>query len=227
MLFVMKKILIAFVALSMTISLAACKKNEPVATDANGAPVATAASQGKGQGTGASQPSDVQLEHSVDGEYLVFKLSSKVKLEVDAWIGICNKGNFIHEEDADNEGLTYAYYDARESETEDYIFRVGFADLSDGEYTMVLCDTDNAGYVIASWALTIKDGKPTLDYSGLKINEKPADYKPVDPAATVGENDDRGFDYDEEETEYEDDGNDDEPGETDDDQDADDDAGDA
>lgn len=70
MLFVMKKILIAFVALSMTISLAACKKNEPVATDANGAPVATAASQGKGQGTGASQPSDVQLEHSVDGEYL-------------------------------------------------------------------------------------------------------------------------------------------------------------
>lgn len=180
--FIMKKTLAILLAFAMTMSLASCKKKEPVVTDANGSVITTT--------TGKNKASDVQIQHSIDGEYLVFKVSGKLQLEIDAWIGICIKGSYVYEDDADDSGISYNYFEERQTETEDYVFKIAYAGIEDGEYTMVLCDTDNAGYVMASWSLVLKGGKPTIDFSNFKINERPAGIDTTENPAYQEDDDD-------------------------------------
>lgn len=213
----MKKILALTLILAMTASLAACNKDTAVSDTTAGTSVTNA--DGTPKVTSDSKTIAKQIDCRIEGSNLIFTVSSKIALEVDAWIGICEKGSYVFEEDADDAGVNYGYYNERESESEDYVFEVETGGIEDGEYTMVLCNTENAGYVMASWVLTLKGGKPSVDLSGFKLNPKPANIPtPAEPAEPVDpdeedDDDDDGYDgsgdYDEDEDDGEDDGDDD------------------
>ena len=140
-----------------------------------------------------------QYTAHVENGDIIFTLSGSIKLETDGWIGICPNGNYVYEDDADNAGLTYDFFEERDSESDPYVFKVAYEGLEDGSYTMVLCDTDNSGYVMASWPLTIKDGKPAVDLSHFSLNPEPAGMPPKQsPAETVDpDGEDIDDDYDE------------------------------
>lgn len=210
----MKKIIALAIILAMTASLAACGKKAS-SSDPGAGTTATNA-DGTPKVTSESKNITKQIDYRIEGTNLIFTVSSSIALKVDAWIGICEKGSYIYEEDADDAGVNYAYYNERESESEDYVFEIETGGIEDGEYTMVLCDTENAGYVMASWALTIKEGKLNVDVSGFKLNPKPANIPtPAEPAEPVDPDDDDfddgdGYDgsgdYDEGDDDGEDDG---------------------
>ena len=180
----MKKILITALALAMTLSLASCRKK--TADQSNTPGNGNQAVSGNAGTTADSAAVAKIISFTLENGDIVFKVSSSLQLDVDSWIGICPKGNYVYEDDADDAGLTYTFYEERESESDDYIFKVSYEGLEDGEFTMVLCDTDNAGYVMASWPITIKGGKPEIDLSGFSINPKPAGMPPKElPAESV------------------------------------------
>lgn len=217
----MKKILTLAIILAMTASLAACGKKTGTSDPGTGTSVTNA--DGTPRVTEDSKTIAKQINYRIEGSNLIFTVSSSITLQEDAWIGICEKGSYVFEEDADDAGVNYGYFNDRESENEDYVFEIETAGIGDGEYTMVLCDTENAGYVMASWALTLKDGKPAVDISGFKLNPKPANIPtPVEPAEPVDpdeedddDDDDEGYDgegdYDEDEDGEDDDFEDEEP----------------
>lgn len=174
----MKKFLVLAVAAAMTLSLAACgkAKPEPAVTNADGTPKAAF----------ENKASSKQIGCRIEGTDLIFTVSRSLPLGTDAWIGICEKGDYVLEDDADDAGVTYSYFEERETEDEDYVFKVGTEGLEDALYTMVLCDTENGGYVMASWSMTLKDGKPSADLSDLRFNQKPSNIPaPKEPAEQV------------------------------------------
>ena len=202
---IMKKaILTSVVALAVALSLAACKKapsgsSEVPSGGTAGPSVTNTSVSGQTENTAAPD----QIRYSVEGKYIIFKVSKKISLETDAWIGICLKGDYVYEEDADDNQYTYAFFDDSSSDASDYSFKVSAEDLEDGEYSMVLCNTDNSGYVIASWGLVIKNGTPEVDYSIFKINQKPKNIDGTESPAQTVEDDDTVDDdyYDESENE--------------------------
>jgi hypothetical protein len=202
---IMKKaILTSVVALAVALSLAACKKapsgnSEGPSGGTAGPSVTNTSVSGQTENTAAPD----QIRYSVEGKYIIFKVSKKISLETDAWIGICLKGDYVYEEDADDNQYTYAFFDDSSSDASDYSFKVSAEDLEDGEYSMVLCNTDNSGYVIASWGLVIKNGTPEVDYSIFKINQKPNNIDGTESPAQTVEDDDTVDDdyYDESENE--------------------------
>ena len=202
---IMKKaILTSVVALAVALSLAACKKapsgsSEGPSGGTAGPSVTNTSVSGQTENTAAPD----QIRYSVEGKYIIFKVSKKISLETDAWIGICLKGDYVYEEDADDNQYTYAFFDDSSSDASDYCFKVSAEDIEDGEYSMVLCNTDNSGYVIASWGLVIKNGTPEVDYSVFKINQKPKNIDGTESPAQTVEDDDTVDDdyYDESENE--------------------------
>ena len=194
----------------MAFSMTACKKDPSGDAEVTG-------SAGKATSTITDAPENTavpdQIKFAVDGKFVIFKVSKKISLETDAWLGICLKGDYVYEEDADDNQFTYSFFDEGQSDASDYYFKVSVEDIEDGEYSMVLCNTDNVGYVVASWGLTIRSGKPEVDYSIFKINQKPKDIGETEaPAGHVeDEEDDDDEYYDESENDdYGDDGDDDE-----------------
>ena len=202
---IMKKaILTSVVALAVALSLAACKKapsgsSESPSGGTADPSVTNASVSGQTENTAAPD----QIRYSVEGKYIIFNVSKEISLETDAWIGICLKGDYVYEEDADDNQYTYAFFDDSSSDASDYCFKVSAEDIEDGEYSMVLCNTDNTGYVIASWGLVIKNGTPEVDYSVFKINQKPKNIDGTESPAQTVEDDDTVDDdyYDESENE--------------------------
>lgn len=188
-----KRILTSIVLLAMAFSLASCKK----------APSGNAEATGSAGGATGTIPSATentavpdQIKFAVDGKNIIFRVSKKIDLETDAWIGICLKGDYVYEEDADDNQFTYSFFDEGQSDSSDYYFKVSVEDIEDGEYSMVLCNTDNVGYVVASWGLTIRSGKPEVDYSIFKINQQPKDIGETEaPAGHVEDEEDDDDDY--------------------------------
>lgn len=193
----MKKILATALSLAMLFSLASCGKKDPAGnnTPGNGNPAVS----GRAGTADDSSAAAKLISFTVENGDIIFTLSGSIKLETDGWIGICPNGNYVYEDDADNAGLTYDFFEERDSESDPYVFKVAYEGLEDGSYTMVLCDTDNSGYVMASWPLTIKDGKPAVDLSHFSLNPEPAGMPPKQsPAETVDpDGEDIDDDYDE------------------------------
>ena len=189
----MKKLLSLTIALAMTVSLASCGSKAPSGSSSAG----NAGGSGPAGTTADSKAVSKIINCKEENDYLIFTVSKSIPLTGDSWIGICEKGDYVLEDDADDAGVTYTYFEERETENEDYVFKLSYSGIEDGEYTMVLCDTDNNGYVMASWGLTLKDEKPAVDLSGFKINPRPAGLPaPAAPAEPVSP-DDTDDDFDE------------------------------
>ena len=188
----------------MALSLAACKKAPSGSSEgSSGGTAGPGGTNASVSGQTENKAAPDQIRYTVEGKYIIFKVSKKIDLETDAWIGICLKGDYVYEEDADDNQYTYAFFDESNSDASDYYFKVSAEDIEDGEYSMVLCNTDNTGYVVASWGLTIKNGKPEVDYSVFKINQKPKNIGETESPAEPAEDDDDVDDdyYDESENE--------------------------
>ena len=210
---IMKKIFTITIALALALSFASCKKAAPEESKIISGPVNVSVNE-TGASAAGKQSGSIKIDHSFDGDFLIFTVRCDFTLESDAWVGICSKGDYIYEDDADDAEFSYSYYEDRESEDDPYVFKIAINDMDDAEYSVVLCDTDNNGYVIASWNVTLSGGAATVDYSKFKINEKPKVTKPAEePAYEAGGNEDYGeddFDYpDDTGEEY--DGDDEEP----------------
>lgn len=193
----MKRIITIIAAFALTITFASCRKKDGnTSVSGTAAPSVTTSDNMAGDTKG-----NVKVGYKIEGEELIFSINCKVPLETDAWVGICSKGSFLYENDADEAEFSYAYYEERESDNDVYVFKVSFSDLDDGDYTVVFCNSDNSGYVIASWSLKITGGKASVDLSGLKVNEKPENIKGTEsPASPVDDPDDDPESGDAEET---------------------------
>lgn len=194
---IMKKFFTILTALITALSLASCKKEQAAVNNISGS--VSVSVDSTGASAAGNKSGSIKVDHAVDGDFLVFTVRCNFALESDAWVGICSKGDYIYEDDADDAEFSYSYYEDRESDDDPYVFKVAINDMDSAEYSVVLCDTDNNGYVIASWHVTLANGKATVDYTNFKINEKPANMKPAEePAYEADEDEDYGeddFDY--------------------------------
>ena len=192
----MKKMLTTLLAVAMAVSLASCTKKQPSQSSISGS--GTQAVSGSSGVKAGSNTSSVPVSYTIENGDIIFTVSGTLGLADDSWIGICAKGSYVYEDDADDASVTYSFFEERESENDDFVFKIMYEGVEDGDYTMVLCDTDNEGYVMASWPLSIRNGTPAVDLSGSSLNPKPEGMPPkTDPAESVdpGEDgDDEGFD---------------------------------
>ena len=86
-----------------------------------------------------------------------------------SWLGLVpQEATFQNEAEADDFDLAYTYIEnAERSAGEKAVYRFSsnaFDDIENGEYAMVLCDTDDGdvGAVIFEFGVSLKDGKITL-----------------------------------------------------------------
>ena len=187
----MKKKIIAALMLAMAMSLTACGGRSG---DSNGSGKNESreekddkkedkkddkkddSSSGKEGGT-----SFCSMGYEADGDDVVFTIRTKAWLCSDAWLGICPDDYYVTESDADSVDEIYAYsenyYDEDGYHDEDmteYIFVMDseFGSIEKGTYTMVLCNCDGDGDIIAQWAFKYKgDGKFSIDFENGFYNE--------------------------------------------------------
>ena len=170
----MKKIIALIIVGAMSMALFGCGKKDD---NKGGGAASTSASK-------AVTVDDIAtveergVEFARKGDQTVFKVDSSVELMQDAWLGFCpgTKG-FTKEVDADEVDVLYAYIangDKRDSE--DYLFEFDndqFEGLEDGDYVMVLCDSDdeNVGKVLLYIPAKISGDKVTLEYDKVVFNK--------------------------------------------------------
>jgi len=169
---IMKKLISFALVLVMILSFAACtagnKPADTTATPGTNADGTPAGNQGFAF-SGTTEKID-------DAEYYVFVVNKRFVLMNDAWLGICEEGNYKTELEADEKDEAWgnaANYDATDEKAQsaDYRFLLPASNvneaLKDGKtHTMVLCSSDNeeTGVVVFSIPVCLKSGKIVLDY---------------------------------------------------------------
>lgn len=181
----MKKLFALILTLSLAFTLVACgSSNEAAAPQAdNTQSTETTESTDTAAVSTAVQVNPVELVFfpatSADaGAYATVKIAPEIKLEDDAWLGLCPAGkDYVTELEADEADVVWFYRDGRESDEDPSVFACDFSDIEDGTYALVVANSDNAevGYVVIQLAMTKADNKITFDYSDAKINEQPAE----------------------------------------------------
>ena len=167
---IMKRVFITFLVIVMTIAWIGCSAKPGNDTQNIGNSNSVAAGS---NGTPNGGTSD-QVGISKEGEFIVFKVSPKIQLNENSWLGIVPSGTeYRNEVDADEVDIFWTYPDNYNKKAdEDYIFRIYAADIEsieDGNYSMVLCDNDDEGVVILQFPIVIKGANITADFSELKL----------------------------------------------------------
>lgn len=167
----MKKVLIVFLMLAMTIALIACGAKPGGDAQSTGNPGSVSSVPGN---TPVSGDSD-RIGLSKEDEYYVFKVSPTIRLDENSWLGVVPAGKEYRDEvDADEVDVYWTNPENfRKEADEPYVFRVYFTDIEgieDGSYSMVLCDNDDEGVVILQFPIVIKGADLTADLSKLKVN---------------------------------------------------------
>ena len=173
----MKKVIGLMLVLALGLSFMGCGAKSDSGSGAADNK-ATAASQDKdAKDNGGNAAAEVGFNLGDNGDMYVFKVSSKLSLEQDAWLGIVPSGEYTKEADADEVDIYYVYQAAPEENAgNDYVFEYPKIDvkesIEDGNYTMVLCNTDaDTGKVLFYLPVTIKGDSLKLDLDKLKVNK--------------------------------------------------------
>lgn len=170
----MKKVITLILSVLMVVSLTACGSSDKPSSDAG--KTEQNSTQGTTQGT-TEQINPVEKvfkagTSSRTGAYATITVSSDVKLDESAWLGLCPAGkNYITEEEADDVDVIWFAFEGRD-EGDPYVFACDFSDVEDGTYALVVTSSDEAsvGYVVLQLLMT-KDGeKVTFDYTDAKLN---------------------------------------------------------
>ena len=155
----MKKVIALIMVCAMSIALFGCGKKD--------------AGKG-GETTKAATQATEKAGGNAGGDSAA---ASKVKFAQDAWLGFCpgTKG-FVNEVDADEVDVLYAYPTVEDrKESDPYLFEFDAASieaLEDGDYILVLCDTDeDTGKVLVYIPAKLSGTSVTLDYDKAVFNK--------------------------------------------------------
>lgn len=172
----MNKLMILTLAAGIFMSLTACgSKNE-----SSGGEAANTKTEQNAPADGNNAAEDIapgnagdDFEVKSNSEGVIFRVNHNIKLKEDAWLGVVPKGKeYTNEVDADEVDIYYSYYSNNEKkDSEDYEFFYDPNCIEDGEYSMVLCDTDgDDGKVLVQFDMK-KSGKDiTPEFSTAKYN---------------------------------------------------------
>ena len=172
----MKKYIALLLAAVMVLSMAACGKKPAD----NGGTSQTEAAPQQTATVGSEQvPQLSQVESmmktATSGASATITVSGELKLEQDAWLGLCPSGKtYITEEEADDVVVIWFAYDGHE-EGDPYVFSCDFSDVEDGTYALVLTNSDDAaiGYVVLQLQMIKKGDSITFDYKDAVFHEAP------------------------------------------------------
>lgn len=119
------------------------------------------------------------VNYETDDDIATFIIDAGTSLEIDSWLGICEKGEYIYESVADEYDITYAYpedyYDEDGNPSSGpYTYLLYYSYIDDGDYTLVLTNTDDDGLVVFYAPCTIKNGELTVDTDELVYNAIPS-----------------------------------------------------
>lgn len=164
----MKKVLIAILVIAVVFAISGCG-SKPGNEGAQGDGSNTASDSGN-----ANQSSSDNIGFAKEGEYIVFKVSSAFKLDVNAWLGITPAGvEYKTEVEADEFDILWTGIDNPDkTPSEKYVFKFysdDIAGIEDGSYSMVLCDNDDEGHMVLMFPIVISGSEITPDLSKIKI----------------------------------------------------------
>ena len=169
----MKKKLVLLITIGLIASLTACGAQNENHDNSDDDDIETSEEQ-----------TDDLLDYDTEDGYATFSINVNEKIDVDSWLGICEEGKYLYESDADEYDLCYTYpedfYDEDGNiNPSPYTYILGYDYLEDGDYTLVLTDTDCDGYVIFYAPCTIKGGELKVKTSKLVHNAMPEEFGTV------------------------------------------------
>ena len=168
----MKRVIALVMVCAMSFAFWGCGKKDE--SKSSGATEATthAADQGGKEATDLDNVTFTQKDNM-----LVFSVNSELLLKQDAWLGFCPGTNsFVKEADADEVDVLYSYIaNGDKQDGEDYLFEFGLdsiGGLDDGDYVMVLCDSDDetVGKVLLYIPCKISGTTVNLDFDKIVVN---------------------------------------------------------
>ena len=162
---------------AMSVALFGCGKKDTNKGGGETTKAAAQATEKAGGNSGGVASAASKFKFAVQGEKLAFTVDNGFALKQDAWLGFCpgTKG-FVNEVDADEVDVLYAYQTEEEGrkETDPYLFEFDVSSieaLEDGDYILVLCDTDeDTGKVLVYIPAKISGTTVTLDYDKAVFN---------------------------------------------------------
>lgn len=180
----MKKLVISLLIAAMTFAAFGCSKdNETVETEKE-----TAVTQETEETTAPSvetseDPETVPEEtadvssvgvSSVNGTY-TFEFAPGLGLKEDSWLGLVPAGNECITSDEANKVQIFWMgpdtYSGAADEKVKYIYSSeDIASIPEGDYIMVLCDSDNNGKVVLQFPITVRGAELIPDLSQVKVN---------------------------------------------------------
>lgn len=175
----MKKIVGIILVLAMGLAFMGCgaKGKDAGSGEGGGDTKAPAATEDAGGNGGGGAASDAGFKLGDNGDMYVFNISSKYVLRQDAWLGVVPSGEYTKEVDADEVDIYYVYpVNYEEGSKNDNVFEYPKEDvknlIEDGNYTMVLCDTDeDTGKVVLYFPITVKGDSLKADLDKITVNK--------------------------------------------------------
>ena len=172
----MKKIVALILVCAMSFALFGCGKKEEKKGGSD-KPKTEAQDDDKG-GADAAAAAEDDVKFTKQGNKVVFTVDAGLDLKQDAWLGfIPGTKGFTKEGEADEVDVLYAYIaNGDKKSSEDYIFEFDedqFGGLEDGDYIMVLCDSDDeaVGKVLLYIPAKIAGSTVELAYDKIVINK--------------------------------------------------------
>ena len=172
----MKKVIALIMVCAMSIALFGCGKKD-AGKGGETTKAAAQATEKAGGNAGGDAAAANKVKFAVQGEKLAFTVDNGFALKQDAWLGFCpgTKG-FVNEVDADEVDVLYAYPTVEDrKESDPYLFEFDVASieaLEDGDYILVLCDTDeDTGKVLVYIPAKLSGTSVTLDYDKAVFNK--------------------------------------------------------
>jgi predicted small lipoprotein YifL len=166
----MKKLIALFLVVVMVLSFAACGKKDTPKDEAS----QTQATEGSKDTTKADESvADIGVTVIHKDGKTIFTVDQRLGIKQDAWVGFCpGTEGYVNEADADANQVAYAYTGYDEG-NDTYNFEFDddtISGLGDGDYVVVVCDSDAEGKVILYIPAVIQGSKVTCDFSKAVIN---------------------------------------------------------
>jgi len=178
----MKKYFTILIAFAMLLCLAACsgKSGNTSSGDDNKATATTkpASTQNNDANSGTVNPVQEVFRagySSATGAYATIKIDASLKMESDAWLGLCPTGTYYYDErEADDVDVIFWNAEFRE-DGDPYVFACDFSEVEDGTYALVVAtsDSEDVGYIAIQVQMTKNGDFIAFDYSDAKLNDAP------------------------------------------------------
>ena len=172
----MKKFLSFTLACLSALVLTACGSSSDVSENTNN--TSSGNNENVQQSESEANPVSSIFHPAVSGSYATIKIDSSVKMDdTSAWLGLCPSGkDYITELEADDVDVIWFAMDARENETDPYVYACDFESVEDGTYALVVAtsDDENVGYVAIQLSMEKKGDNLNFDFSDAKIKDRPS-----------------------------------------------------